>query len=244
MAEYPLTQSTWGRAKQDTQSVFHTIRFWVVEMISAPIVALGMYLAIPNSASTAIKTLVPIAAFSIWMLAVLVGVFLLSLAVAPYRQRNQARTLLQAKPKPIPISNRDELLRAISDVQMASGKFLMAQEQLDDLQARSPKTVPIDAINTKSGAHTEYEQAMNKLEAEKMVAGKPFESLLSDLIVYISTQIWMKEAKPIIYGGKPEPLGFRTALATFGRMASRISKAIQEINELTGQVPDNEDSQT
>ena len=60
-------------------------------MISAPIVALGMYLAIPNSASTLIKTIVPIAAFSIWMLAVLVGVFLLSLLVAPYRQRNEAR---------------------------------------------------------------------------------------------------------------------------------------------------------
>ena len=67
--EYPLTQSAWSRAKQDTHSVFHTIRFWVVEMTSAPIIALGMYLTIPNSASTLIKTIVPIAAFSIWMLA-------------------------------------------------------------------------------------------------------------------------------------------------------------------------------
>ena len=44
-------------------------------MISAPLVAAGMYFAIPSSASTLIKYVVPIAAFSIWMLAVLGGVF-------------------------------------------------------------------------------------------------------------------------------------------------------------------------
>ena len=60
-------------------------------MISAPIIAFGMYLAIPSSASVVIKTIVPIAAFSIWMLAMLGGVFLLSLLVTPYRQRNEAR---------------------------------------------------------------------------------------------------------------------------------------------------------
>lgn len=90
MEEYPLTQSYFDRAKQETLSEFHKVRFWVVEMISAPIVAAGMFFAIPDSASPFIKTIVPIAAFSIWMLAVLGGVFLFSLLIAPHRQRNQA----------------------------------------------------------------------------------------------------------------------------------------------------------
>ena len=59
-------------------------------MISAPLVAAGMYFAIPSSVSTLIKSIVPIAAFSIWMLAVLGGVFLLSLVLSPYKQRNEA----------------------------------------------------------------------------------------------------------------------------------------------------------
>ena len=109
MEEYPLTQSYFDRAKQETLSEFHKVRFGVVEMISAPIVAAGMFFAIPDSASPFIKTIVPIAAFSIWMLAVLGGVFLFSLLIAPYRQRNQARRRIKEleaefeKPKPFDV---------------------------------------------------------------------------------------------------------------------------------------------
>ena len=112
MGEYPLTQSYFGRAKQETLSECHKVRFWVVEMISAPIVATGMFFAIPDSASPFIKTIVPLAVFSIWMLAVLGGVFLFSLLIAPHRQRNQARQRIKEleaefeKPKPFDVECR------------------------------------------------------------------------------------------------------------------------------------------
>ncbi len=239
------SESAPKRAIKDTVAAQRTALFmWGGEGVLA--VAGGTWLTViaPQTASVAEQVGRAVGGGLIGLLVAFLAICVFNFTRAPYLQRNEARALLQTKPKPIPLPNRDELLRAISDVQMASGKFLMAQEQLDDLQTRSPNSAPIDAINTKSGAYTEYEQAMNKLAAEKMVAGKPFESLLSDLLVYISTQIWVKVAKPIIDGGKPEPLGLRTALVTFGRIASRISKTIQELNELTGQVPYIPSSQT
>ena len=56
-------------------------------------------------------------------------IFLFNLWRAPYRQRNEARGLLQARPKPIPLYNKDELLRAMSGVQQTSATLLTAQEQ-------------------------------------------------------------------------------------------------------------------
>lgn len=244
MEDYPLNQSSWGRARQETLSAFHSISFWVVEVISAPLVALGMYFAIPSSVDAVIKAVVPIAAFSVWMLAVLSGVFLLSLVVAPYKQRNQARALLQARPKPIPLSNRDELIRALSEIQLTSGELLMAQEHLDDLEARSPNLVHVDAMTARDNAHSKYKQAINKLDAEGLVASEPFKSLISDLTGYISTQVWMKEAKPTIIGGDPQQFRIRTALEIFGRIASRVSEVTRKINELSGRVPHKGGSQT
>ena len=245
-------ESSWRRAWEDTERFRHTAgSFWGLEIVGASVLGLvggyAGFLLAPINATPKQSFMYPAIGAVVGVIVGLTIVFLLiyglNLFSAPYRQRNEARDLLLAKPKPIPLLNRGELIRAISEVQHTSGELLMAQEQLDNLEARSPNLVHVDAMETRDDAYAKYKQAINKLSAEKMVAGKPFESLLSDLIAYISTQVWVKEAKPTSIGGD-DPQKDRTALGTFGRIAGKINEATRKIDELSGQAPDKEGYQT
>lgn len=246
MQGYPISQSSFRRAMADTM---HAPRqnpwfFWIIGTV---MVALGTFLGViytPEGSSKFLSIIYPIAGVILGAIIGIIIIFIINLILAPYRQRNEARDLLLAKPKPIPLLNRGELIRAISEVQQTSGELLMAQEQLDNLEAMSPNLVHVDAMETRDYTYAKYKQAINKLSAEKMVAGKLFESLLSDLIAYISTQVWVKEAKPTFIGSNPQQFHIHTALETFGRIASKVSEVTRKIDELSGQVHDIEGSQT
>lgn len=90
MGEYPLDQSSWGRARQDTISAFHTLRFWLFELWTFAALTIWVLLWVPTSVNDwgkiVYQVLVPLAG----VFAGLAGVFLISLFVAPYQQRNQA----------------------------------------------------------------------------------------------------------------------------------------------------------
>lgn len=93
MDEASRSQSSWSRAKSDTQKAFHTARFWAAEVIA---------FAIGGAISGAISDNpwvgaggAVITAFS------LVGfLFVVSLVLAPYRQRDEARQAIQATSTP------------------------------------------------------------------------------------------------------------------------------------------------
>ncbi|MFC1905102.1 hypothetical protein ACFLXT_05035 [Chloroflexota bacterium] len=243
MAQYQLNQNSLGRARQEIIHALHSWKFWVATIIAQAILMITAYVITPDNSSGLTYTIVHAIALVIGMLAMVGIAFVVSLIVAPYRQRDEARALLLAKPKPVPLQNKGELIRSISEVRQTSGELLLAQEQLDDLNARSPYIAHVEAMDAKENAKLKFNSAMNKLDAEILLAGKPFESILSKLTGYISNQVWIKEDKPIFHGGEPEALGFRTALTTFGRIVGRINNVIQEIDELSGQVPRMEDSQ-
>ena len=230
MAEYPLTQSSWGRARQDTRSVFHTIRFWVVEMISAPIVALGMYLAIPNSASTVIKTIVPIAAFSMWMLAVLGGVFLLSLLVAPYRQRNEARRLILTQRK-VPLPNRESLIRAISVIRDKAIDLKMRQDNLN-FKNRNREN-PQEELAERDNAWFAYLDAKQDLETERLVAGDNFRAIIDNLIMFIDYHI-NDSMKMVTAKDKPETL---KTIPFMTQLENNIEQAVRDLDALSLQEP-------
>jgi hypothetical protein len=222
-----LNQSLWRRGWQDTTAGWTNWRFLVFEVVVGGVFG-GVF-----------EWYWGVAAIVIGMICVWIG----ATVYAPVQQRNEARALLRGKDNPIVLRNRDELIRAIVDVRQTSGKFLMAQEQLDNLGLEGDNFERIDAKDKRDAVYAKYETAMQKLEAEQMVAGKPFESILSDLIGFISTQVFVKGAKPTIIGGDPNQFHIRTALEIFGRIAGRIGKVVSKIDELTGQDSDTEDSQ-
>ncbi len=144
---------------------------------------------------------------------------------------------LRAKQKSvvIPIPNRDVLFRAIAKVQQTSADLLIAQERLDNLDMRSPNLVHVDEMTTRDNTLAEFKKALNKLEAEKMVAGKVFDALLAELIAYISTQVMAKL-------DKPTGIRILTALRYSGHIANKIREVTQKIDEISGQAPDKEGS--
>lgn len=94
--EHPLDGSAWQRAKDDTKSAFLTISFWVAEMLYSITCTIAMFFTIPSTASDFIRTVLPMVTFAGGMLAMLGGLFLLSLVLAPYKQRNEARKRVRA----------------------------------------------------------------------------------------------------------------------------------------------------
>lgn len=239
MAEYPLNQSSWGRARQETVSVFPTIKFWVVQMISAPLVATGMYFAIPSFASTFIKYIIPIATFSIWMLAVLCGVFLLSLVVAPYKQRDQARTMLRAKAKPILLQNRKELIEAIAIVENTTIQLVNCQNAINT----NSHVINAESYARRDDAYKKWNDSMNELRRQYLVAGDEYESIAIDFTGFVGLQV-MSIMGQLKYPDDVKPIVLQNTLAFAGALASRVKEAIHKIDELSGQVPYKEGSQS
>lgn len=206
-------------------------------MMSAPIVALGMYLAIPNSASTVIKTIVPIAAFSIWMLAVLGGVFLLSLLVAPYRQRNEARRLIRTQRK-VPLPNRESLIRAISAIKEKVINLKMRQDDLNFKLKRHED--PREELAKRDNAWFAYLDAKRDLETERLVAGDNFRAVIDKLIMFINYHV--DDCMNIISAkNKHETL---KTIPFMEQLEDNIEQAIRDLAALSLQEPDMGGSQT
>lgn len=229
MEQYPLNESLWRRGWNDTKAIWTGWKFYVFDAVGAGLIAerfgFGWYWG------------------SVVAILGMVGAWICATIKAPVKQRDEARALLVAKPKPVALRNRDELIRAIAEVRESTGKLLQAQEQLDDLEARSPNIVNTKAMVARDKACTEYNQAMDKFHAEILVAGEHYENLLHDLSGYISTQVWVKTAKPTFVGGDPQQFRILTALEYFGRIAGKVNEVRRKIDELSGQAPDKEGSQ-
>ncbi len=125
------------------------------------------------------------------------------------------------------IDKRDRLLRAIAGVQQASSDLLTVQEYLDELNNRSPSTV--DENTGKAGIRTyaiSFHGAMSNLRAqiEICVSDSNLRGSLYELDAYIGSQVKEKI-------NKPDGIHILSALGYFGRIASRIRKVTQEIDD-------------
>ena len=110
MGEYPVDQSSWGRTRQDTISAFHTLRFWLFELCTFAGLTILVLLWVPTSVSDWGKIVYQVLVPLVGVFAGLAGVFLISLFVAPYRQRNQARKLIA--PSEGEVNDAIQLLKA------------------------------------------------------------------------------------------------------------------------------------
>ena len=159
---------------------------------------------------------------------VLVG----SVIVAPYRQRNEARAELQKRQAPVPIPNRDALIRAMAKFQDAAIEVVNQQEQLDKVDARSPNLVHVQEMTARDEAYELYRETEKEIHREKLVAGKAFDQPISDLITFMSTQVFLKVTKPpVAPGDSPRPVF--TALELTGRIAGKVMEAIQQIEDIS-----------
>jgi len=109
----PLRQSALCRAKEDTRKAFHTLRFWAFNSIFGALLTVGALLWQPSWASQGVvlilyRVFVPLGG----VFTGLGFMFLVSLVVAPYKQRDEARARLTDKDDAEDILNELGKLRA------------------------------------------------------------------------------------------------------------------------------------
>lgn len=188
MEEKLLAQSSPRRAWKDTTESFHKIWFfWGVEVVATgAFIFLGTILT-PEDASRLVSAIYPTVGGVIGAIVGFGIIYLICLFRAPYKQRNEARTLLETKRKPIPLPNRNELIKAIAEVKTTTLKYIHLQD------TQSTRT-----LAEVTQAHECYENAIERLESERLVAGKEYDAILLSLDGFIIIQTILSRTQDIV----------------------------------------------
>lgn len=182
-----------------------------------------------------------------WVIPLLIW-FLVLLVVVPYKvankyklQFNEARALLLAKPKPIPLENRKELRGAIALVEDTTMQLANKVNALKNADSQNPYLADLAMAADK--AHEHWNDSMNELRRQYLIAGDAYESVCIELSGFIWMQIWPLMDK-IKYPPDIKPIIMKDMLKFAGELASRVKKSLQQVDEISGQVPDRGDSRT
>ncbi|MFC1992020.1 hypothetical protein ACFLVC_04805 [Chloroflexota bacterium] len=138
MGKCPLNQSSFNRAKQDTISIFGTIRFWLFETLFVLSLTLFVIFNQPlwandGTAMTYYQVLVPVAGAILG----LIIIFLFSLSVAPCKQRNEARGIVI------------KLRSTLSELEIIDGFMRECSEKLNEFRRNNSISTgfPLDDRN-------------------------------------------------------------------------------------------------
>ena len=136
-------------------------------------------------------------------------------ASAPVRQRNEAWSVLLKKPKPM--SNKDDLLRAISTfTESALEEFT----QKDVMNEHSCKTCPLMEPS-------DFTQAYKALAAEKLVAGEKADKILSHFMTFVLEQMVAQ------YSDEPPLVGVLGTDEFIDKLRKMTNKTVKKIELIT-----------
>jgi hypothetical protein len=236
MENDPLRQTAIRRAINDTVSAQKSTKFmWGGEGVLAA--AGGAWLA--HVAPLGASTLEIVARSVIGGLGGLVAAILIifgwNLFRAPYRQRNEARILLAARPKPKPLGNRGDLLRVITEARIATIEFVEIVNGLKEWDRSNPNRVNIEAISAIEVAQHRQKNAYEAMEREILVAGSDYEPILKPLYLFM-------QSSAILSASPTENKG--TLLTYKSELEKLITETRNRIDELNPQVSHKESSQT
>ncbi len=170
-------------------------------------------------------------------------VFAMNFFLAPYRQRNEARAKLQARPKPTPLPNRKELKEAIALLENKTTLLVGQQDIFMIMREQSGYTINSDTVKDRDTAYTLWNDAMNKLRIQYLVAGEPYENIC----IQFTDFVWIQVASKMEYFKPPEdhkPIVLKDKLQFAGVLGSKAREALRKIDEVSGLAPDKEGSQT
>jgi len=243
MEEHPLEQSSFGRAWADTKHFYHNILFWGVEVLLTVVGGFVGNALTPATVGNFESALYPAIGSVTGAIVGFAIIYLVFLFLAPYRQRNQARNLLRAKPKPIPLQNRKELIEAIASVENTTIQLINKQHELDKMTAQSPYMISTVAAANKDRAYARWNDSMNELRRQYLVAGDAFEKIAVDFTGFVAIQVMSKMGQ-IKHSEDIKPLVVQDVLRFAGALGVRVKETIRKIDEISGQVPYKENSQS
>lgn len=217
--EHPLNENAWRRGWQDTAQRWKSVWFIILEAILAPL--LGFF----------VEWWWSIVIVAGGMLSIWIG----ATARAPIKQRNEARlSLLANKPK-IRLENKRELLTAINEIGHRALDVITYQGMLDvQSQDTAKDVIQYTGIQqNRDSALVEFKNAIENIDAEKLIAGEPFREIVGNLDLFLYMQVWGNVKKPQEIGGE----GKRIILGAQDfsiALANKISKTVKDIEELAG----------
>lgn len=179
--------------------------------------------------------LITFGVFAIGFLIIYALIFLWNLFRTPYRQRNEARTLLAERPKPKPLTNRGDLLRAIAEARIATIQFIESVENLKKWAKLHPNLVNVEVMTTIDKAQQKQNKAYEAMEKEILVAGSDYEPILKPLYLFM-------QSSAILNASPTENKG--TLLTYKSILEKVITETRNKIDELNPQVSHKEGSQT
>lgn len=216
--EHTITESAWQRARQDTISAQKKPSFmWGGEGVFA--VAGGTWLAqiAPAGASIVEMILRSVIGGLGGLLAAVLVIFAWNLYRAPYKQRNESRNTLRDMQKPKPISNKGDLLRAISAFTESA---LVEFTHKDVMNEHSCKTCPLMEPS-------DFTQAYKALAAEKLVAGEKADKILSHFMTFVLEQMVAQ------YSDEPPLVGVLGTDEFIDKLRKMTNKTVKKIELLT-----------
>ena len=197
--EHLLNESVWRRGWQDTKTAWKSLPFILLDAVVCVVVGaiFGWYWGLG---------LFVFAMFCVWIGAT---------ASAPVRQRNEAWSVLLKKPKPM--SNKDDLLRAISTfTESALEEFT----RKDVMNEHSCKTCPLMEPS-------DFAQAYKALSAEKLVAGEKADKILSQFMTFVLEQMVAQ------YSDEPPSVGVLGTDDFIDKLSRMRNKTVKRIESLT-----------
>ncbi len=148
-----------------------------------------------------------------------------------------SHTILIPKTK---LSNRDTLFRAIYEFQDVANQLIPIQEEINKKNEQGNYTNYYETIAKRDEAYDRFKQAQKELNAERLVAGQPYKKVISDLVSFAWVQVAIKRRELTSVGNKQIELDF---LQFVGILEGMVEKATQEIDRISSQALDKEDSQ-
>lgn len=120
---------------------------------------------------------------------------------APFKQRNQARALLERELKPIPLQDRDKLIGTIVDVTTIATELIKRKRKLlSEINNAQGGLHPNDKkakfiVSEINEAGVEYYKALAAVNREKQIVGEPYETPINSLLILITIGVgfWYSE---------------------------------------------------
>jgi hypothetical protein len=127
-------------------------------------------------------------------------------------ERDKAKAELFRQPEFVPLSNRDELLRVITEARIATIELIESVNRLKKWQESHPNLRNIEAISTIEEAHHRQKNAYEAMEKEILVAGSAYEPILKPLYLFMQSSaildasIYVRESTMLTYKLKLEEM--------------------------------------
>lgn len=150
-------------------------------------------------------------------------------------ERDKAKAELSIQPELMPLSNRDELLRVITEARIATIEFVEVVNYSKNWEKSSPNLVNIETIDTIEKAQHRQKNAYEAMEKEILVAGSDYEPILKPLYLFMQSSALLNAS----------PTEQQSTILTYKfKLEEMITQTRNKITELSKPTPHKEGSQT